>query len=190
MLVVLRKIWKLTLRAITFGFFDSEDDELDTWRAVENLRSQLADLRSSVGAVLACQCRLERELKIEQDKLAKLEQDSPARELCSDRVASLKVQLEAARIDSEAALERLQQFSEILRQVEKNARNAQLSRHLAQMRAQVEQISLDRSLDENFAVLEKLNDDAREAESRAQAIKELNTALGQDSAESQKEEPG
>lgn len=189
-MIVLRKIWRFVLRMITGSLFDWEETELDNQQAIENLRVELANLRSSVGKILACQCRLERELASDQKKLAGFEQGSAAWKSCKQRVSGLEVQLEAARADSESALGKLQQFRETLRLVEKGARDAQLSRQLAQMRAQVEQISLDRSLDENFAALERLNDDARDAESRAQALKELNVALGQDSANIQKEEPG
>ncbi|MCE5198326.1 MAG: hypothetical protein ABFD54_04600 [Armatimonadota bacterium] len=159
---ILRRIKKWIAALLGFGLI--EDQNADIERALESLRARLVALRKSAAGVMANQYRLERELAAEQENQA--------------RIAELTEQLESARAASAEARRQMAQFQDDLHTAEGRARDAQFLRRIAEMQAQTRDLAYAAALEDDLKALELIEGQAINARAKADAIAELNQALG------------
>jgi len=190
---IIRVINRLLRKLIGLDLIAGKDRDGSDSRAVDEMKSALAALKASAGQMTACQYRIERSLAEEQQRLARLQAEAAESELdeapevdslrtraqeCRTRVEELGAELECARREATEARRQLELFRDRLREAESRARDARARLQLAAMQTQLETAALDASLEKELAELERIEGKANSAKAEAEAIAELNQALG------------
>ena len=168
-----RKIGRIMLALFGISLNDNKISAITGRQAVENMKGRFAQIRTSAAKVVANECRIERMLDTEKKTL---ESDDSERQRA--RIADLEAQLESARRSADEAREQLDLFRDELQRIQNRERDAELEYQLSSMRAQVEKLTLDASFDENLAAIERTEHRANLAKAEAEALAELNEALG------------
>lgn len=168
-----RKIGRIMLALFGISLNDNKYSAITGRQAVENMKSRFAQIRTSAAKVVANECRIERMLDAEKKIL---ESDDSERQRA--RIADLEAQLESARRSADEAREQLDLFRDELQRIQNRERDAELEYQLSSMRAQVEKLTLGASFDENLAAIERTEHRANLAKAEAEALAELNEALG------------
>lgn len=181
---ILNGIRRIVLSALGCRSEEVEPDVPPDSRFREEMAERLHTLKTSAARIMSDSYRVERMLQSEQDKLAQIEAEARAAaraeigsriECCRSRVDELSGELKSARERETQVREQIAALREELRQARQRARSARLQLQISQVRTQLETLAMESSLDD--LDLTQLEDRAHRAQSKADALAELNQTL-------------
>jgi phage shock protein A len=158
--------------------------------AVEQTRQRLAELRAPAVRVIAAEYQVERALVAAREKLARVDVEAQGaegqkwdellakRRVCEAHVGEIEARLADARRDAAEARQQIEMLKDAISQAADRAREARVHYQLATVKARLEQLAADSAFEKGLLEIEGMERKALSAQAEAEAIAELNAAMG------------